>query len=134
MSDTGCLLDASGALNNVSAQQISPRDVSLMLSLPPYLPQIEVDCQEMKGRRVGEGGGANQKMTKAILTEGEREGRRGRGRLSVLRCYESACVALRGRVSATVSDECFLSFLTFIRGKKKFLARARLLARCSAAN
>lgn len=54
MSDRGCLLDASGALNNVSAEQISPHDVSLMLSLPPYLPQIEVDCSEMKGQ--GEGG------------------------------------------------------------------------------
>lgn len=40
-----CLTEvASWALNNVSAEQISPHDVFLMLSLPPYLPQIEVDC------------------------------------------------------------------------------------------
>lgn len=34
----------------MSRQQISPHDVSLMLSLPPYLPEIEVDCSEMKGQ------------------------------------------------------------------------------------
>lgn len=37
-------MDALGALNNVSADQISPNDVSVMLSSLPYLPQIEVDC------------------------------------------------------------------------------------------
>lgn len=43
LSDRGRLLDASAAPNNASAQPISPRDVSLTLSLPPYLPQIEAD-------------------------------------------------------------------------------------------
>ena len=41
-------MNALGALNNVSTEQISPNDVSLMLSVPPYLPWIEVDCWEMK--------------------------------------------------------------------------------------
>lgn len=53
LSDSGCLLDVPGALNNVSAGRISPHDVSLMLSFPPYLPQIEADCQEMKGQQWG---------------------------------------------------------------------------------
>lgn len=44
LSDRGCPLDATGALNIVSAEQISPHNASLMFSLLPYLSQIEADC------------------------------------------------------------------------------------------
>lgn len=58
---------------------------SLMLSLPSYLPQIEDDCQEMKGRR-----GANQKMSKVILAVGAVE---ADCLWAVLKAFKSDCVA-----------------------------------------
>lgn len=62
-----CLLDAAGAPNKASAGPISPHDVSLMLSLPPYLQQIEADCQEMKGQQWRDGGGAIREWLKVSL-------------------------------------------------------------------
>lgn len=55
-----------------------------MLSLPPYLPQIEADCQEMKGQQWGRGFRDWSKMSRCVGG--------GACQLSMKGCFDPICV------------------------------------------